>query len=41
MESAGDNLAVRTPKFGGFVPRSWVESFAAMRHVVMASDAIS
>lgn len=41
MESAGDNRALTAPKSGGFVPRVWVESFAAMRHVVMASDAIS
>lgn len=41
MESAGDNRALTTPKSGGFVPRIWVESFAAMRGAVMASDAIS
>lgn len=41
MESAGDNRALTMPESGGFVPRIWVESFAAMRQVVMASDAIS
>lgn len=41
MDSVGDNRALTTPKSGGFVPRIWVESFAAMRHVVMVSDAIS
>lgn len=40
MERAGDNRAVIVPKSGGFVPRIWVESFAAMREVVRASDAI-
>lgn len=41
MENAGANRALTTPKSGGFVPRIWVESFAAIRQVVMASDAIS
>lgn len=41
MESVGENRALTASKSGGFVPRIWVESFAAMRHVVMASDAIS
>jgi DNA-binding transcriptional LysR family regulator len=41
MERAGENRAMIVPKSGGFVPRIWVESFAAMREVVRASDAIS
>ncbi|TKT72662.1 LysR family transcriptional regulator [Afipia massiliensis] len=41
MDSAGDNRALTVPKSGGFVPRIWVESFAAMRGAVIASDAIS
>jgi len=28
------------PRSGGFVPRIWAESFAAMRQIVMASDAV-
>ncbi|MDB5617017.1 LysR family transcriptional regulator [Tardiphaga sp.] len=41
MDSVGDNRALTVPKSGGFVPRIWVESFAAMREAVIASDAIS
>ncbi len=41
MERTGDNRALIVPKSGGFVPRIWVESFAAMRQIVRASDAIS
>jgi DNA-binding transcriptional LysR family regulator len=41
MQQAGENRALTVPKSGGFVPRIWVESFTAMRHVVTASDAIS
>ncbi|WP_204270380.1 LysR substrate-binding domain-containing protein, partial [Klebsiella aerogenes] len=33
--------ALTVPETGGFVPRIWVESFAAMREAVLASDAIS
>ncbi|MHC4042578.1 LysR family transcriptional regulator [Bradyrhizobium sp. 23AC] len=40
VDGAGDNRALTVPKSGGFVPRIWAESFAAMRQVVMASDAI-
>lgn len=41
MESAGENRALTVPKSGGFVPRIWVESFAAMRQAVSSGDAIS
>jgi len=40
IEGAGDYRAFRVPKSGGFVPRIWAESFAAMRQMAMASDAI-
>jgi len=41
MENAGENRALTVPKSGGFVPRIWVESFAAMRQAVMSGDAVS
>ncbi|MGL4286758.1 MAG: LysR family transcriptional regulator [Phreatobacter sp.] len=41
LKRAGANRALTVPENGGFVPRIWVESFAAMREAVLASDAIS